>query len=141
MPGGGDDRRKILQLNSGRRFDHTLSVLGVLARTNACHVILVTQDDACVLLPQGQSQWRFRTGDRAALLPLGPAVVTSRGLQWDLQNAAMAPAGLVSSSNAVVGDTLELDIAGPVLLTVPLTALNAVVAGVTARRGLSSSVR
>ena len=27
MPGAGDDRRKILQLNSGRRFDHTLSVL------------------------------------------------------------------------------------------------------------------
>ena len=31
MPGGGDDRRKILQLNSGRRFDHTLSAESVNA--------------------------------------------------------------------------------------------------------------
>ncbi|MFZ3582266.1 thiamine diphosphokinase [Loktanella sp. DJP18] len=117
----------------GGRLDHTLSVLGVLARLRACHVVLIVRDDVCVLLPEGNSVWHLRPGDRAALLPLGPARVTSDGLRWDLAARRMAPDGVVSSSNAVARPVVRLDVTGPVLLTLPRAAWAVVTDAVRAR--------
>ncbi len=117
----------------GGRLDHTFSVLGVLARRSACHVVLVSRDDVCVLLPQGSSQWHLTPGDRAALLPLGAARVSSRGLRWDLDAQRMSPDGLVSSSNAVAQALVTVEVTGPVLLTLPLAAWGAVTDAVRGR--------
>ncbi|SEN20450.1 thiamine diphosphokinase [Loktanella fryxellensis] len=114
----------------GGRLDHTLAVLGVLARRGAGHVVLISDSDACVLLPQGESAWDLPRGARAALLPLGLSRVTSRGLRWDLDDAAMAPDGLVSSSNQVGPGPVRFHVTGPVLLTVPQAAWPGIVAGV-----------
>lgn len=110
----------------GGRLDHTLSALSVVARLQACHVVLVARDDVCVLLPQGHSIWHLALGDRAALLPLGAATVTSTGLRWDLDARGLAPDGTVSSSNAVAAPVVQLNVSGPVLLTLPLAAWAAV---------------
>ena len=117
----------------GGRLDHTLAALGALARLRAHHVVLIAGADVCVLLPEGQSRWRPEPGLRAALLPLGPARVSSTGLRWDLTNRALAPDGLVSSSNAVVAPLVELTVSGPVLLTLPRAAWAAVTGGVRGR--------
>ena len=117
----------------GGRLDHTLSVLGVIARLRARHVVLVARDDVCVLLPEGESLWHLTPGDRAALLPLGQATVTSMGLRWDLSDRALAPDGTVSSSNAVAAPLVRLSVSGPVLLTLPLAAWAAVTGAVRAR--------
>ena len=117
----------------GGRLDHTLSVLGVIARLRAVHVVLVARDDVCVLLPQGESLWQLTPGDRAALLPLGPAVVTSAGLRWDLDHRALAPDGMISSSNQVADATVRLTVSGPVLLTLPLAEWAAVTGAVLGR--------
>ncbi|WP_237057938.1 thiamine diphosphokinase [Loktanella sp. M215] len=101
----------------GGRLDHTLSTLGVLARLRAWHVVLVSRWDVCVLLPQGDSVWPVAEGLPLGLLPLGQARVSSQGLRWDLDDRAMAPDGLVSSSNAVAASPVRLQVAGPVLLT------------------------
>lgn len=114
----------------GGRLDHTLAVLGVLARRGACHVILISDSDACVLLPQGDSAWDLPRDARVALLPLGAARVTSHGLRWDLADAAMAPDGLISSSNQVGQCPVRFHVTGPVLLTVPQAAWRGLVAGV-----------
>jgi thiamine pyrophosphokinase len=123
----------------GGRLDHTLAVLGTLARLRSHHVILVSQDDVCVLLPQGRSTWHLSPGLRAGVLPLGQAQVSSHGLRWDLASRAMAPDGLVSSSNAVAQPAVTFDVTGPVLLTLPLSECDAVVACVLAQ--VSSSAR
>ncbi len=117
----------------GGRLDHTLSALGVVARLGATHVVLVSATDICVLLPQGDSAWRLTPADRAALLPLGPARVFSSGLRWDLDDRAMAPDALVSSSNAVARTDVHLRVAGPVFLTLPLSTCAAVAAQIRAR--------
>jgi thiamine pyrophosphokinase len=116
----------------GGRLDHTMAVLGTLARLQAHQVILVSQDDVCVLLPQGRSTWHLPPDVRAGVLPLGQARVTSDGLTWDLAARAMSPDGLVSSSNAVVKPVVTFDVTGAVLLTLPLSASDAVVKGVLA---------
>ena len=110
----------------GGRLDHTLSTLGVLARLRACHVVLVTRDDVCVLLPAGESLWPLATGLRLGVLPLGAVRVSSEGRRWDLNDRAMAPDGLVSSSNAVASGPVRLQVAGPVLLTLPRQAAGVV---------------
>ena len=117
----------------GGRLDHTLAALGVIARLRVHHVVLVARDDVCVLLPQGESVWHLTPGDRAALLPLGTATVTSVGLRWDLSDRALAPDGTVSSSNAVAAPTVRLSVSGPVLLTLPLAAWAAVTGAVLGR--------
>ena len=117
----------------GGRLDHTLSALGVIARRRACHVVLVARDDVCVLLPEGESLWHLTPGDRAALLPLGQARVTSAGLRWDLDARALAPDGTISSSNAVAAPLVRLSVSGPVLLTLPLAAWAAVTGAVLSR--------
>ena len=117
----------------GGRLDHTLAALGVLARLRAHHVVLVARDDVCVLLPEGDSTWQLTPGDRAALLPLGDANVTSRGLRWDLDARRLAPDGMVSSSNEVADRRVHLSVSGPVLLTLPLAAWAAVTGAVRAR--------
>ena len=110
----------------GGRLDHTLAALGVVARLAACHVVLVAREDVCVLLPQGQSVWHLTPGDRAALLPLGTATVTSAGLRWNLDARLLAPDGTVSSSNEAADPVVRLSVSGPVLLTLPLAAWAAV---------------
>ena len=117
----------------GGRLDHTMSALGVVARLRAEHVVLVARDDVCVLLPQDESLWHLTPGDRAALLPLGHATVTSAGLRWDLTDRTLAPDGTVSSSNAVAAPSVRLSVSGPVLLTLPLAAWAAVTGAVLAR--------
>ncbi|WP_394154152.1 thiamine diphosphokinase [Loktanella salsilacus] len=117
----------------GGRLDHTLAVLGTLARLRAHHVILVSPDDVCVLLPHGHSMWQLSPGLRAGVLPLGHATVSSNGLVWDLAGSKLAPDGLVSSSNAVKQAQVSFDVAGPVLLTLPLSASKSLIAGVLAQ--------
>ena len=117
----------------GGRLDHTLAALGVLARLRAHHVVMVAGDDICVLLPPGDSTWHLTPGDRAALLPLGRAVVSTAGLVWDLDRRDLAPDGTVSSSNAVAQREVRLSVSGPVLLTLPRGAWAAVTDAVRGR--------
>lgn len=116
----------------GGRLDHTLSALAVLARLRAHHVVMVSGEDLCVLAREGRSTFDLAPGDRLALMPLGVARATTQGLRWNLTDSAMAPDAMVSSSNAVEGPRVTLDIAGPVLITLPMSALAAVTAYVHA---------
>ncbi len=109
----------------GGRLDHTFSVLNTLARYPDAPVILLSEDDAVVLLTAPVTLM-LDPGTRLALLPMDDATVTTTGLQWNLRDAAMHPAGAISSSNAVATTNVTIMPSGPVLLTVPLTALDAV---------------
>ena len=112
----------------GGRLDHTFATLSVLARLAARHVVLVGPAQVACLLPQGETAVRVEPGSPMALLPLGEARVSSRGLVWDLDQAALALDGMVSSSNRAAADRVDLRVSGPVLLTLAPRDLDAAMA-------------
>ena len=116
----------------GGRLDHTLSALAVLARRRAHHVVMISGEDICILAREGRSSLDLTPGDRLALMPLGATRATTQGLRWNLSDSAMAPDAMVSSSNAVETSRVTLDIAGPMLITLPMSAMAAVTAYVRA---------
>ncbi len=116
----------------GGRLDHTLSVLNTLARYPEQPVILLSEDDVVVLLTT-PTRLSLNIGDRIAVLPLDHAVVRTTGLRWELEDMAMHPAGKISSSNEVAARAVTITPRGPVLLTLPLSALDAVIDAVHAR--------
>ncbi len=113
----------------GGRLDHTFSVLNTLTRYPDKRVILVDETDVVVLLTKPVTL-NCPVGTRIALLPMQTAKVTTTGLEWNLDDARMDPTGLVSSSNAVAAPQVTITPAGPVLLTLPLAELDAVIAAV-----------
>ena len=115
----------------GGRFDHSFAVFNVLARFPSRRVLLVGQEDFCFLARQGTSRIALPDGCRVALIPLGPARVSTEGLRWDLSDAPLSLTDQISTSNMANGP-VSFDIKGPVLLVVGREGL---AAGLDAVRG------
>lgn len=104
---------------TGGRMDHALSVLNVMARLSDRAVILADDHDVCFVPRIGATQFSLPKDTRVAIMPLGPAAVTVRGLQWSFAETVMEPAGYISPSNAARGGIVEINTNGPVLITLP----------------------
>jgi thiamine pyrophosphokinase len=53
------------------------------------------------------------------ILPIySPAVITTKGLEWDVTNWETQMGGMVSTSNHVMGDTVEVETDVVVLFTI-----------------------
>lgn len=115
---------------TGGRLDHTLSVLGVLARYPDQRILLLDQADVSFLAPANEIILDIPVGTRIGLMPLADVVVTATGLTWPLDAAAMHPIGMVSSSNQVAQRRVTIAADGPLLVTVPPTQLAAVLKAV-----------
>lgn len=115
---------------TGGRIDHALSVLNVMARYPASRVVLVDENDASFLAKDGKTQITAPDGCRISFMPLGEAVATVTGVKWSFENQRMYPTGFTSSSNEVAGKDVELDVKGPVLVTLPQSQLAAVLQAV-----------
>lgn len=91
---------------SGGRTDHALAVVGILVRA-ADLAPTVEENDAVlrVLAPQGRSRWAFAPEDAgrtaSVLAPVGEAVVSERGMRWNLDYAPLAPLDDLGVSNVV----------------------------------------
>lgn len=90
------------------RLDHTFGVMNALYRSLASglQVALVSDDCCCFLLGKGQHNFRIAIEGPApycGLVPLGEPCtkISTRGLEWDMQDASMQFGGLVSTSNRV----------------------------------------
>mmetsp|Transcript_7844 Transcript_7844/g.15027 ORF Transcript_7844/g.15027 Transcript_7844/m.15027 type:complete len:234 (+) Transcript_7844:11251-11952(+) len=87
-----------------RRVDHSIAILSALFKPAYSHleIFLVDSDNLSFTIKPGENelllapvQWQY-----CSLLPIyKPAIVTSSGLHWNLDNQEMSMAGLVSSSN------------------------------------------
>lgn len=108
---------------TGGRIDHALSVLNVMARSPASRVVLVDENDASFLAKDGKTQITAPDGCRISFMPLGEAVATVTGVKWAFEHQKMHPAGFTSSSNEIAGGRVELDVTGPVLVTLPQSQL------------------
>ena len=110
---------------TGGRIDHALNVLNVMARYPARNVLLADADDVSFLARQGRTLLRLPMATRVSLMPLDAASVSVTGVQWPFADQKMTPTGFTSPSNAVAGDEVVIDAAGPLLITLPRAHLPA----------------
>jgi thiamine pyrophosphokinase len=116
----------------GGRLDHTFAVLNTLIQERLGHVILLSEDDVCFCAPQGEFELKLPPTTRVGLLPMGAARVETKGLRWDIKDAAMATDGFMSTSNETVSEVLHMHVMGRLLITLPLSTLDAVISAVRA---------
>lgn len=109
---------------TGGRLDHLLAVLSVMARGVGPPVLLVSEEDV-TFIAEGRVHLDTAPGARVSLFPLAPVTGRSTGLRWPIDNLALDPLGMISTSNAATGPvTLDIDAPGcPVIL--PRAALAA----------------
>mmetsp|Transcript_17506 Transcript_17506/g.55828 ORF Transcript_17506/g.55828 Transcript_17506/m.55828 type:complete len:306 (-) Transcript_17506:700-1617(-) len=110
----------------GGRLDHEMVNLNMLftwADEPAFHrLVFVSEQSVTFLLSPGCHRIRrdpaaeLRT---CGLVPLGGtcAQVRTAGLKWDLDGASLSFGGLISSSNEVVSDLVEVETSAPLLWT------------------------
>lgn len=93
----------------GKRFDHSLAALSVLAKyTHQHRVMLVGSDDVLHVTSQPFSM-QIDKGKRISIWPLGQVdFARSSGLHWPLDGLRMAPGGQVGTSNKMSADKMEI---------------------------------
>lgn len=116
----------------GGRFDHSFSTLNVIARYSEKHVFLFGAEDLIFRAPP-EIRLTLPIGTRLSLLPMGPAKAWTEGLKWDMDGMALAPDGVVSSSNEVAASNVRIRVEGPVLLSTPKSLLDGLIASVRAQ--------
>ncbi len=116
----------------GGRLDHTLAALNVMVRRSEAPLILVDEVDCCLRCPDGGARFQLPEGTPLSVLPMGDAIATSRGLQWDMDELQLRPAGVVSSSNKTALPDVTIQVAGPAIITLPSHHLADAIAAVRA---------
>ena len=100
---------------SGGRLDHQLAVMGLLARNADASPRVVEDDLECrVLSPQGAPSWSVGAQEGAVGATLsvialgGTAMVTERGLRWELDHRELAPLDDLGVSNVVCSSDAQV---------------------------------
>ncbi|CEJ05460.1 hypothetical protein G6F70_001320 [Rhizopus microsporus] len=111
----------------GGRFDQTMSsihVLYLLKDQIKRKVILVSDENMTVLLDKGTHHIHCRLdleGPTCGVMPIGaPAVISSKGLKWDMNSLACHFGGVVSTCNVLNSDLVEIHTDSPVVWTVEI---------------------
>ncbi|KAI4138923.1 MAG: hypothetical protein L6R39_006547 [Caloplaca ligustica] len=122
----------------GGRFDHAFSQLHHLYQENVDDeyrfngpIYLVNSESICFLLNKGLNCIKtpvaaglFRQS--VGIIPIGrPSVITTRGLEWNLSEQMTEFGGLVSTSNHIRRDWVEVYTTERVLFTMELHPANA----------------
>jgi len=113
----------------GGRLDHQLAALSAVL-TEPRPVILIGGGEV-VFVARGQVSVQVGRGQPVALYPLVPVKVESRGMVWDV-DGTLSPKGLISTSNEMAEEVLELTAAEEgVLVILPEAALPEVIAALS----------
>ncbi|EPB88389.1 thiamine pyrophosphokinase [Mucor circinelloides 1006PhL] len=120
----------------GGRFDQTIASINMLYMLKddiERRFILVSDENLTVLLDKrngGSSrqeslhQLIHTLGPTCGVMPIGsPATLTTKGLKWDMDNLRCEFGGMVSTSNAVDNDMIEIVTDAPVVWTIEINLL------------------
>lgn len=111
---------------AGRRLDHTLAALSVIARRPGQRILMLAEAEVVFLAPP-QLRLDIAPGLPVSLFPMGPVRGTSTGLVWPIDGLDFAPDARVGTSNEASGPVM-LTTDGPLLVMVPKACLPAVLA-------------
>lgn len=96
----------------GGRLDHVVSNLSTLYSFRHMPLVLCGDGNLTRLVPAGKSIIRpclKIEGPKCGLFPLGgPAVASSTGLHWNVDETEMKVGGLISTSNIIESDQIEV---------------------------------
>ncbi|ORY99371.1 Thiamin pyrophosphokinase [Syncephalastrum racemosum] len=111
----------------GGRFDQTMQNINMLYMMKdqiERRMVLVSDENLTILLDKGSHHIHCQPeyeGPTCGYIPVGaPATVTTRGLRWDLEKHLCEFGGLVSSSNALDGDLVEIETDSPIVWTIEI---------------------
>ncbi|MEM8803365.1 MAG: thiamine diphosphokinase [Pseudomonadota bacterium] len=115
---------------TGKRLDHTLAVLSVMARRVGPPVILLGPDDVTIWV-EGRFSVPVAADSRVSLYPLAKVTGRSKGLRWPIDGLTLAPLGQISTSNQATGPvTVEIDKPGCAII-LPRSALELTLAAIS----------
>ena len=118
---------------AGARLDHGLAVLNALVRQPDRRCLILGPKDVTFLAPRALTL-HLPIGSRLSLFPMGAVTGRSTGLRWPINGLKFAPDGTIGTSNEVSSKQVQLSFdADKMLVTVPLRALAAVLAGLGLR--------
>ncbi len=106
---------------AGRRLDHTLAALNVMARHPRQPCIMLAAEDIVFAAPS-RLQLDLEEGTRMSLFPMGAVTGRADGLRWPIDDIEFAPAGRVGTSNEALGP-VTLEVAGPMMVMLPRECL------------------
>ena len=108
----------------GGRLDHILSSLSTLYQFRHMNIVLCGDGNLTRLIPGGKAvivPHRSVEGPTCGLIPLlGPAVGTTTGLRWNLDNTEMIIGGLISTSNILESNEVRVESNADLLWTTEL---------------------
>lgn len=92
----------------GDRLDHVLATLLSCVRRSAVQAELILRRGSARVLTVGTLE--VEAQGRVSILPLIRSVVTATGLRWPLDRSVLEAKGLVSLSNEMVGERLNVTV-------------------------------
>ncbi|KAF7721935.1 cAMP-dependent protein kinase subunit [Apophysomyces ossiformis] len=111
----------------GGRFDQTIASINMLYMMKnevERRVILLSQENITILLDKGKHQIHCRPefeGPTCGIMPIGaPAKITTRGLRWNLTDHPTHFGGMVSTSNLIADNLIEIETDSPLVWTIEI---------------------
>ncbi|MCJ1339768.1 hypothetical protein MMC09_005059 [Bachmanniomyces sp. S44760] len=114
----------------GGRGDQAFSLLNHIstpdAMPNMGDIFLITPESIIFQLRNGKNRIttpvdQDRLGENVGIIPLGrPSIISTKGLEWDVQDWHTEFGGQVSTSNHIRSDVIDVDTTERVLFTVEL---------------------
>jgi len=103
----------------GGSFTHEAANFNTLFENSTRHIVLWSEYNVCWLLRAGGHRILCKSGMKCGILPLGwKSVVTTTGLQWNLNGSTLEFGGLISTSNKTVSDYVRIHTSRPVIFSV-----------------------
>ena len=112
----------------GKRLDHSLASLSVLAKARDQNVILFTEENICFRVPS-KLRLELQNGDPIAFYPMSPSTAKSQGLAYPLDGLELSPITQISSSNHATGTVELVKVQGDLLVILPKEMLGIALAG------------
>lgn len=100
----------------GQRNDHSLHNTRLLSRYAEHDLCLYTETEKLFVLKDQQQSYVLKAGDRFSLLPAPTAIVSTKGLAYDMQDYEMTYGGKDSSCNWAAAESIWVSIQGCVLV-------------------------
>ena len=105
---------------------HQLYLSSTTKPAGAGDIYLITSTSVIFLLEQGHNRIYTPVGDgfftkNAGIVPLaGPAILTTNGFEWNLNEDELRFGKFISTSNHIMNDIVEVETSEPVILTLEL---------------------